>query len=170
MWRSRLVLAGLASDPHNWFMTKLGDPLDFDYAPATTTEIQAVTGGTGVVGKVGDVINAIIPYSDDVLLFGCDHSIWQMTGDPAGGGRLDCVSDTVGIAFGRAWCKDDKGAVYFFSTRGAVYQYRPDRGLVDLTEGTISPEIIDTDLNSTLIRMVYDDAQGGVHLFMTPIA
>jgi hypothetical protein len=170
MWRSRLVLAGLASDPHNWFMSALGLPLNWDYAPATSTETQAVTGGTGVVGKIGDVINCIIPWSDDTLLFGCDSSVWKMSGDPQAGGRLDCVSDSVGMAFGRPWCRDESGNIYFFSTQCAMYSLAQDGGLKNLTDDTIGPLLANTNLNQTLVRIAYDRAQQGVHVFLTPIA
>lgn len=169
MWRGRIVLAGLASDPHNWFMSALGNPLDWDYAPATPVETQAVTGGTGVVGKIGDVINCIIPYSDDELIVGCDHSIWLLAGDPQGGGRFDMVSDTIGMAFGRPWCRDDAGVIYFFSTSCEVYSLDRERKLTNLTETSISPLLANTNLNEVLVRMAYDHAQQGVHLFLTPI-
>lgn len=170
MWRSRIVLSGLRTDPHNWFMSKLGDPLDWDYAPAVVTEIQAVTGGTGVVGKVGDVVNCLIPYSDDVLIIGCDHSIYQMNGDPqASNGRIDLLSDTVGMAFGRPYCRDASGMIYFFSSRGHVYSLAGGGGEPEpLTNNVIAPLLVDTDLNRTFVRMAWDETQQGFYLFITP--
>lgn len=171
MWRSRIVLAGLRTDPHNWFMSSLGDPLDWDYAPNTVTETQAVQGGVGVTGKIGDIINCMIPYSDDILLFGCDHSIWQMSGDPQAGGRLDLLSDKVGISFGRPWCRDDEGNLYFFSTRAHLYKMPVGGGaLQDLTQDSVAPLKETTNLNYRLPRLVWDREQGGIHLFLTPIA
>ena len=170
MWRSRIVLSGLRTDPHNWFMSEVGDPLDWDYSPATVTEIQAVQGGVGVVGKVGDVINCMIPYSDDVLIFGCDHSIWQLSGDPqSAAGRIDLLSDTIGMAFGRPYCVDAAGTVYFFSSRGHVYSLERGTGsLTPMTVNVIAPLLSETELDRTFVRMAWDDAQQGFYLFITP--
>lgn len=113
LYRGRIVLSGTSSDPHNWFMSAAGDPFDWDYSPSTPTAIQAVAGNNSEAGLVGDIITALIPHSDDAMLFGCDSSIWQMTNDPAAGGAIDLVSDDVGIVFGSAWTKDPEGTVYF---------------------------------------------------------
>jgi len=165
-WRSRIVFSGLRTDPHNWFMSALGDPLDFDYTPDTPVETQAVEGGVGVVGKFGDVVNAMIPFNDDVLLFGCDHSIWQLNGDPELSGRIDLVSDQVGLAFGRPWCKDPFGNIYAYSTNGSVYRISAGEGsIVSLSDDRIAPRLTDVDLNTTIVRMAWDEAAKGFHLF-----
>lgn len=169
-WRGRIVMAGLATDPSNWFMSKLGEPLDWDTGPANPTELDAVTGGAGFVGKVPDVINAIIPYTDDVLLFGCDHSIWMMSGDPQAGGRLDLVTNTVGMAFGRPYTQLPDGTLLFFSNRGSVYNMAPGGGKPkNITEGNIDPLITNTNLNTHVVRMAYDEKAEGVHLWITPL-
>lgn len=170
-WRGRIVLSGLATDPHNWFMSKLGDPLDWDYAPATETELDAVQGGAGFVGKVPDIINCIIPYNDDVLLFGCDHSIWMMSGDPQAGGRLDLVTNTVGIAFGRPYTQLPDGSLIFFSSGGGVYRMAPGQGKPEsISRDQIDPLIVNTNLNTNLIRMAYDEGDHAVYMFIKPLA
>lgn len=170
-WRSRLVLSGLRTDPHNWWMSALGDPLDYDFAPTTTVGTQAVAGSVGVVGKIADVVNALVPISDDVLVFGCDHSIWMMSGDPMAGGSVDLLSDTIGFAFGRAYCRDAKGTLYFLSSRGSVYSLSvSDRGFTSLTEQSIDPLVQGTDLNSTLVSMAWSEEESGFNLFLTPLS
>ncbi len=169
-WRGRIVMSGLATDPSNWFMSKLGDPLDWDTGPANPTELDAVTGGAGFVGKVPDVINAIVPYTDDVLIFGCDHSIWMMSGDPQAGGRLDLVTNTVGMAFGRPYTQLPDGTLIFFSNRGSVYNMAPGGGKPqNLTEKNIDPLITNTNLNTHIVNMAYDEKSEGVHLWITPL-
>jgi len=170
-WRGRIVLSGFKDDPHNWFMSKLGDPLDWDYGPDTTTETQAVAGNQGTVGKIGDVIQCMIPYSSDEMIIGCDHSIWVLAGDPQAGGRIDLISDAIGMAFGRPWCKDGAGNVYFFSSRGEVYSMSgPDAQPVNISEQTVSPLLKTIDLSSTLVRLVYNEDLLGFNLFLSPIA
>lgn len=170
-WRSRLVVADLASDPHNWFMSALGDPLDWDYSPEVQVETQASTGSVGVVGKGKDTITCLIPFADDTLIIGCDHSIWQMSGDPQLSGRTDMVTDKIGIAYGNPWCKDQYGNIYFFSNDCAVYKMNAgDGSILSLTDSTIAPLLEDVNLNNTLVRMAWDVAADGFHLFFVPIA
>lgn len=167
-WRGRIVLSGLRTDPHNWFMSKLGDPLDWDYAPVAVTEIIACQGGVGYVGKIGDVINSLIPYNDDVLIMGCDRSIWQMAGDPMAGGKIDMITDSTGMAFGRPYCRDPQGNLYFFGSQGRIYK-NAWGGKPEVISTPINPLILNTNLNTSIVRMVYDEDQDGFHVFITPL-
>lgn len=166
-WRGRIVQSGIKSDPHNWFMSAVGDATDWDYAPATETETQAVAGNNAAAGQPPDTINCIIPYSDDVLLFGCDHSIWQLSGDPQAGGRLDLVSDVTGMAFGRPWCKSPEGNIYFYGSRGGVFVMAPSQTPQRLSAGRIEERLNHVDLNKTIVRLVWNDRELGVHVFLT---
>jgi hypothetical protein len=169
MWRSRIVLAGLPSDPHNYFMTKVGDPLDLDYSPDTVTADQAVAGDVGVLGKMGDVLTCLIPYNDDILLFGCDHSIYAMSGDPQDGGGYDLISDTIGMPFGAPWCMDSTGRVYFFSSKGQVYRLDgPQSAPVPISNESIAPDLDAVNLNTNLIRLTWDEKLQGINVFITP--
>lgn len=164
LWRGRIVLSGVRADAHNWFMSAQGDPFDYDYAPATTSATQAVAGNNSEAGLVGDIITALIPYSDDVLIFGGDHSIWQMSGDPAAGGAIDCVSDETGIAWGKAWTRDPEGILYFFGTDG-VYKMVPGERPIPLTMGKLDERMKAIDLATSRILMAWDYANKG--LWMT---
>ena len=167
-WDGRIVMSGLRTDPNNWFMSAKGDPEDFDYAPANTTELQAVTGAVGVVGKMDDVINCMIPYSEDILIFGCDHSLWQMSGNPMGGGRIDNISQNIGTPFGRPWCRDPEGNVYFFSNRGNIYMMPPYGAKPLPLSDSISPLIDTVNLNTNFIRLEWDDEADGIMVWVTP--
>jgi len=167
-WRGRVVLAATGADPHNWFMSKVGDPLDWDYSPADQSESQAVAGNNSPAGKIGDVITALMPYSDDLLLFGCDASLWRMTGDPMAGGRIDLVSDITGVSFGNAWCKDPDGFVYLFGRNGGMFRMAPGGIPERLSNGRIEKRLQDVDTGANYIRMVWDHALQGVHLLITP--
>jgi hypothetical protein len=168
MWRSRVVLSGVRGDDHNWFMSALGNAFDFDYSPAALTPTMAVAGNNSDAGKIGDIINCMIPYDDDTLIFGGDHSIWQMSGDPAEGGRIDEISDITGMCFGRPWCKTYDGSVFFVGTLGGIYRMssgQPQR----ISSERIEKSLDVIDLNTTIVRCVYDDVTQGVHFFFTPL-
>ena len=168
-WRGRIVQSGVSTDPHNWYMSKVGDATNWNYAPATPTATQAVAGNNADAGKSTDIINAMCPYSDDILLFFGDHSIYQMTGDPAEGGRLDLISDTIGAPFGRPYCKSPEGIVYFFGSTGGVYQMQPGTPPTNITENAIQERMNSYDANTTLVRMVWSDKERGFYLFLTPL-
>lgn len=156
LYRGRVVLAGVLTDPYNWFMSALGDPFNYDYSPAVTVATQAVAGNNSPAGLVGDVITALIPMKDDVLIFGGDHTIWKMTGDPADGGTIDMVSDKTGIAFGMAWAKDPDNNLYFWGQSG-IYKYSVDGGQPEnITRGILNNQFQNLNRQNNLVRLEWD--------------
>ena len=167
-WDDRLVLSGLMGSPQAWFMSRKGNPRDFDYRVQPADDNMAVATAFSPAGNVPDKVNALIPYNDDILIFGCDHSIFQMSGNPAMGGRIDMMSDVTGMAWGRAWCKDAQGAVYFFGSRGGVYKMVPGRIPSKVTTTSIDERLATIDQKANVIRMAWNDREEGVHLFVSP--
>lgn len=166
-WRNRLVLARSDQLPGTWHMSRAGDVTDWDQYPQTDDTAKAVSGTTARAGLCPDSINAIVPYSDDLIWFGCDSSIWQMTGDPAGSnGEWDMITDEVGMSFGRPFCKDDTGKLWFFGSKGGLYTW--DNGLTNVSTGKIRRRLRDIDLGSNYIRLVYNYADDGIHIFVCP--
>ena len=167
-WRGRIVMSGTAGDPQEWYMSKLGDPFDWNYSPVTTSEIQATAGANAPAGKAPDAIRTIIPVSDDILVFGCDHTIWQMTGDPMMGGRLDLVAEGVGTPHGRPWCQDGSRRFFLMSNNGTVWQGMAGQGITKISDGKVEERLQDVNLDTSLIQMIWNSQQHGVHLFVTP--
>lgn len=166
-WRGRTVLSGLLKDPQNWFMSKVSDPHDFEYFPAAPSAVDAVAGNNAGLGLIGDVVTALIPYNDDILVFGGDHTIFMMRGDPAAGGQIDLVSDSIGIAFGEAWAKDPYGNIYFFSNKCGIYRFVPGQiQPVRLSQG-IETLVQEVDTGRNIVRMIWNDRFQGVHVFVT---
>ena len=167
-WRQRICLAGLLLDPQVVFMSAQGDPTNFDYSPTFTTPTQAVAlDANSQAGQVGDVITALIPYTNDILVMGGDHSIYFLSGDPMNGGQVNLVSDAIGMAWGAAWCKDPYGNIYFVSNKTGIYTLIPGQ-----QPQRISQQIeqllanIDTGLNT--ISLLWNDRFQGLHVFITP--
>lgn len=170
VWGGRIVLSGLATDPNNIFMSAVGDPFDWDYAPAVQTVQQAVAGNiTSGYGKNSDIVTALIPYTDDVLIIGGSHSIRKFLGNPAEGGINVSVTDITGIAFGAAWCQSPEGVIYFFGSRGGVYKMDPGNGIPSrLTATTIDERLADIDLDNSTVSLVWDDRAIAVRIYITP--
>ena len=169
-WRGRLVMARTADSAHDWYMSKIGEPDNWDYFPPFVTPDQAVSGGVSSVGLSPDIINTIIPYNDDLLIFGCDQSIVRLTGDPMMGGQLDLISDSIGMAFGQSWAKDPEGAIYFLGSGGlgGVYRMAPSGEMQRISLGRIDKRLMDLDLEKYKARLVWNDRDEGLHVFMAP--
>ncbi len=167
-WNRRMVLAGLPRDPGNWFMSAVNAPTNWNYSPTITVATQAVSGNTSDPGTIEDRINGLIPYTDDTLIFLCDHSIWQMTGDPMAGGSLDAISHTVGGAFGLAWAIDPVGQIYFFSTSGTIFKMTPGSVPTPLSQ-SIKRDLQQIDLSQNVITLAWDVKNQGLGVWVTPI-
>ncbi len=168
-FRNRIVMAGIVGDAQNWFMSRSGDATDFDYSPGVIDAVMAVNGNNTEAGQCPDVINALIPYRDDLLWFGGDSSIYQMTNDPAAGGSIDLITDVTGVAFGQAWCKDPGGLVYFFGSRGGLYAMAPQQQPIKLSAKRVDEELSDIDLSVVKVMLEWDDRTQCVMIYLTPI-
>jgi hypothetical protein len=120
IYRGRLVFAAPIGSAQNWFMSRVGVYTDWSFGD--TDSARAIAGNSGAgFGKIGDPITSLMGFGDDVLLFGGDHQIWAMMGDPAAGGVLDHFSDGVGVYGKDAWTMDPLGTIYFVG-HGGFYQ------------------------------------------------
>lgn len=170
VWGGRIVLSGLPTDPHNIFMSAVGDPFDWNYSPDVQTVQQAIAGNiTRGYGKNPDIVTALIPYTDDVMLIGGTHSIRKFLGNPAEGGINVSVTEITGVAFGSAWCQSPEGIIYFFGSRGGVYRMDPENGIPQrLTSTTIDERLSDIDLNANVVTLTWDDRSIAVRVYITP--
>lgn len=166
-WRGRIVLTGLIGDPYNWFMSKAGDAHNWDYAPLSPSPADAVAGSASPQGKLGDMVTGFVPYTDDVAFLGCSHSLYLFNGDPQAGGQIDLISDTIGMAWGRAWAKDPYGTLYFFSNRCGVYSITPGSQPQRISQ-QIDNLLTDINSGSNTVSLCWDDRQQGIHVFITP--
>ena len=169
-WRGRCVLAGWLEDPSLIAMSKISDPFNFDNAPALPVPPDAAwAGNVGPQGYTGDVITALIPYSDDTLIIGMDSSIAIFAGDPNYGGSIDLVTTTIGIAWGRAWCMDPSGVVYFFSNRTGVFAFVPGNQPQRISQAIDNLlKSIDTGENNILLQ--WNDRYQQLHVWVTRLS
>lgn len=166
LWRARLVLAGLPGIPQEWFMSKQGYPLDWDTG-ATDTGQQAISAVTSLAGLTGSFITCLVPFTDDEMIFGCDHEIWRMAGDPAMGGDLHLVTDKIGMAWGRAWAKDDKNQIYFMSNQAGIYKMSVGAIPIRISQ-QIERRLENLDLGDYVVRLMWSMKFQGLHVFITP--
>jgi hypothetical protein len=178
-YRDRLLMtaryspAGEDDTPHMWYMSRSGDPLDWDYTK--TDVLSAVNGKTSSAAELGEPIVTAIPHGDDCVIFGCTNSIWTLRSDPNFGGSLDNLSQRVGIVGRNAWCRSPEGWL-FFLTQDGVMTMPPGCGD---TPRSISRERLPNDLlfvqgdapfkgsTSRWVSMAYDTRFRGVHLWVS---
>ena len=168
-WNGAAVLARFEDNPHEYAISRLGDVDNWDFYPRVQTRVQAVLGSTSNAGPCPDIITCPFALADDLFVFGCDKSIFRLTGHPAAGGVFDLVTDEVGIAFDSVPCKDDRGAVYFFGSRGGVFRWTPG-ALPQRIDGEIASLMDAVDIGATRIRLAWLDAAEALLVILTPYA
>lgn len=168
-WRARTILSGLNDDPQNYFASRTYDGTDWNYSPTPTAATQAFAGNNpDGAGRVPDIINAMIPYSDHLLIFGGDHTLYRLTGDPFSDGRVEQISRITGMAWGRPWTIDALGAIYFYGSRGGVYRMTPG-GAPESISKTIDRDLQNVDLTKHIVRMAWNELEGVLHVYLTPL-
>jgi hypothetical protein len=168
-YRGSTVLSGLLGDPQNWFMSRVSEPRDFDYGatPANDPTI-AIAGNNSRLGFIGDVVTALMAYTDDEMIFGGNTSIYVMRGDPRTGGSIDLVTSAIGVAFGEAFTQDPKGNIYFMSNTGVIYVMSP-RSMPEPISTPINQLVQDFDSGATAVRLEWNERYKGFHVFMTSL-
>lgn len=167
-WRGRTVLSGLLEDSQNWFMSAVSDPLNYNYSPAAQTPTQAVAGNNSRLGFIGDVVTALMAFNDDVLLVGGNTSIFAIRGDPMNGGEIDLVTNSVGVAWGQAFCQDPKGNIYFMSNTGAIYVMSQQSQPEKLSQ-PIDQLLQDINTGEKAVRLEWNERMKGIHVFVTSL-
>ena len=166
-YRDRLCLAGYPE--HLWYMSRQGDPNDWDYAAEAEDVGRAVASDVAEAGQVGAPLTAMIPFHDDHLIFGCYSSLWRLTGDPVYGGQLNNVSQDVGIIDKMALCWTPEGDLAFLSHDGLYRLAASGVGVPEpLSRPRVPQELLGIDTNIYQVSLAFDYEGGGIHICVTP--
>jgi hypothetical protein len=167
-YRGRLVLAGPGAI---WYMSRILDPADWDYGYDPNDPARAIAGTSTTTGGIPDQILALMPHSDNYLIFGCERSLWLLTGDPAYGGQITALSREVGVLGPGAWCNLPDGSLVILS-RDGLYQIPPGgRGNPEALSRPVLPEeLVNLDWTANTLTLCQDTEARGLHLAVTPTA
>jgi hypothetical protein len=167
-YRGRLVLAG---PDHIWYMSYVDDPTNWDYGEDDRDSMRAVAGSGSDAGDIGNPIRALVPFSDDFMLFGCENALWCLRGDPANSGTIDNLSREIGIIGANSWCLLPDSNLCFLSRQGlfTVSSNSDDPYPKSLSNTAIPSDLIDVDPEANTISMAYDGQYRGIHLYITPV-
>lgn len=168
----RMVLAG--KPPHIHWMSRAGEPRDFDYFSDAGTDpdpAKAVNGQFAEYGALSGSITALVSFSDDYLLFGQRSELYRLVGDPLAGGRIVNISNIVGILDRFAWCVTPESALIFMDSEG-LFMLEPGGGgfPIPISQGLIPSELRGIDTLQNRVDLVYDPVGTGVHIFIMPRA
>lgn len=164
-WNGRIVMAGNSARPHQWYMTRAGNPFDMLYAAADAR--SPISGGDGVISEVGDIITALAPYNADTLLIGARREIHIMRGDPAAGGSLDRFYGGDGMFGPHSWCKDSNN-IFYWMGRGGLYRAAVGSSYPQQMSHNRIPKLLDGISRKThWINLVYDVRRNGILIFIT---
>ena len=174
-YRGRWVVARNDTEPFNIFASAVGDPTDWDFSPSVATVTQAFGGANQETTRNPDVVNALAPFYDDVLLVGGNNSITQYRGDLSDLGQIDYFTDVTGMAFGNSWALSPEGLMYFFGSRGGVWVMSPrsdgrTQPPIEITRDTIAEQLRNVDLSQRAPHLVWDVQFQGLHVYLTPLS
>lgn len=164
--------AVLARQPENesvWYMSRILDPLDWEFA-ADPPETAAAAGSDPAVGQPGDSITCLLAYKDDYLIFGCKSSIYWLVGHPGSGGRVQRLTPKVGIVGPKAACFDENGNLYFMAP-GGFYRMLPAPGAVpECVSGKRMYELLDKlDTEANRIELAWNSFRRMVLISIRPL-
>ena len=124
-WRNRIVVAGVTTAPHIWYMSRIGAPTDWLFVADDVASPVSSTNLDG--GQIAGPITALVPHNRECLLISTANNITVLRGDPLSGGNLEVISHAVGIINGSAWCKTADDWTYCL-TRDGLYRMAPGCG------------------------------------------
>ena len=165
-WNNRIVIFGLSDDPSNWYMSAENNP--FDWKQQANVVGASISGRTSPAGLFPGRIFGVIPYNEDLVVFGGDHTLYQLSLDPAVDGEFNLISDTIGMAPGRAWCKDGYGAVYFMGNSGGLYRLPLSSSPERISNRAIDAKLAEIDIANSVVHLTWDAIRQGVHVFVRP--
>ena len=168
-YRGRVQLCGDPNYPHQFYQSRQLNPFDYLFAPGDAQ--SPVAGNNADCSEVGDIIVTAIPYSDDILVYGCAGELWVMHGDAAFGGELGPLDKTTGILGDKAWCWDDKVNLYMMCTVGLLRIPQGFGQTENLTRELYPDFISDLAFDPILhrITLAFSADDFGIHIFKTTL-
>lgn len=164
VYRDRLVWA----DGRTWYMSRQGDPGDYDYGADPEDPARAIAGNASDAGQPADPIIAMASVGFDYLAIFAENSIWIMRGDPGYGGQLYNLSRTAGCIGNRAWCYGESTDIFFLAKDGLYYMPEGGGAPEPLSSLKMPRELRGIDRDNFYVTLAYDPNDDGVLIFVTP--
>lgn len=164
-YRDRLVWAAGTV----WYMSKVGDPGNYNYAADIDDAGRAVAGVSSDAGMPGDPITGMVPVGYDFLVMFAEQTTWVLRGDPAFGGQLFNLSRKVGCVGPEAWCYGPDGSIFFLSKDGLYVLPSDISGPPQsISDRRMPQELKARDSENYDTALAYDMKNNAVVIFVTP--
>ena len=163
--RDRLAASADPVDPQNIFFCRIGDPDNWD--TGESTEGAAFALSTARPGLIGEPVKAMITTTNNVLLIGCNRSVWRFYGDPVLGVDIAPVTMDYGASDAEAMQFVRDGAAVMHSPDGFV-SIQGDSA-VSVNEATVKRYLEQTgdDRGTRRTQVRRDPAHNGIHIFLS---
>ncbi len=170
IFRDRLVLGGIKELPGIWFMSKFGDPDNFDFSRPDTERTRAIASNTTTsdAGGLSIPMSAIAAITEDYLVISAASEMYLLRGDPTLGGILANVSSQIGIGSRTAHCRTPDGSLIFLS-RDGLYRFHPANPFPEnISRDRLPSDLINIVQNTDrTVTLEYDVLFQGVHIYVT---
>ena len=163
-----LCLTGkVDSDSHILHLSRVGDPLDWDYAAAVTDQFGAFNSDTEYRGVLSGPVTAVAQHTSDRALISTFSGMLGLHGHPRQGGVFLPISTSY-IIGQNAWCRVP-GDVLFMMTPNGLMALDPSPSAVpaQVSRNKIPEELVGLEYNydDPGCCLVYDSRWNGVHIF-----
>lgn len=125
-FQGSIWLGGSPTDelgPHVFACCRYDNLFDWDYSADDVNAAYISTGEDK--GLINEPLTSMFAFSNDQAIFGCEESVWVLTGHPRRDGRYDRVSAMTGVLGQNAYAITPKG-VFFLSHDGLMLITRND--------------------------------------------
>lgn len=164
----RALYCGDPTAPQAFYMSRDGDPVDFDTTVVDDAQ-AAYSGAVGTVGRVPDPIIDAMPWYRDYTFLACRSSLHLLIRNPRAGGSVEQISDTIGLSMPGAWCIGPGNELLFLSRDGLYTTTTTcmDCQPLPVSRGKVPVELIDVSEQQVEVFMEYDVRDHGVHIYLT---
>lgn len=164
-FRNRIILAGRPANV--FYMSREGDPLDWNAGDDPDDPGRAYGGTTGQAGRIGNPLTAIATHSDDFFILSTASELWLARADIIDGSPLLLRSDKVGILSDRAWCTLPNGGMIFLGP-GGLYELPPGGAgePINISDSRLPRELNNIDLSLYSPMLAWDEDEQRVIIFM----
>jgi hypothetical protein len=170
MWRDRLCFAGDPDNPHLVYMSRAGEPTNFQRGQSPSDAVQAIIiQGSALAGGIGEPISTIAAWSDDALFLASLGRVWVQIGDPAYGGNLVQRSEAVGALPGRTWAIGPESEIIWLAPDGVYLMGGPDDKPSPVSPTILSTSLSGVDPTTNEISMCYDQIGKGILVSITAL-
>jgi len=165
IYRNRMILSG---QDNAIYASRLGDYTDWDFGAHYEDGARATAFQLALANEAGDKVTAVISHKDDYLICATRRSLWIVQGDPVTG-RLERISQNVGIISAKAWVKTDD-TIFFLSEEGPYRMQSNGSALEAVGQQSVPDELRGIDTSTTAVTLDYDFDRNAFHIYLRTAA